>query len=272
MTKSIVNAKEAEKVKEATKVYGFIGIPDTHSLETYLKWKQINYERVHVNPLKIEDFFAETDCDAKTPFDIPVLEEKGVFISGSSLIISILESQENFAKNNEFFSLEELKKRFPKIKVAWQTMESALNKFLYTQEKVMNRCWTLHPIQDKLDEHMDKETLRFHKITKRANKARTLADEELKPLLLHSMHLDYTQSFRNTSKFYENVDLPVYSKHLTLASYAHARRSNYKDYLSGRKKVIESGEIGADHGTLMGFESEGIWNEIASKIADLGLG
>lgn len=79
-------------------------------------------------------------------------------------------------------------------------------------------------------------------------------------------------SFRNTLKFYENVDLPVYSKHLTLASYAHARRGNYKDYLDGRKKVIESGEKGADHGTLMGFESEGIWNEIASKIADLGLG
>ena len=53
MTKSIVNAKEAKKVKEATKVYGFIGIPDTHSLETYLKWKQIQYERVDVNPLKI---------------------------------------------------------------------------------------------------------------------------------------------------------------------------------------------------------------------------
>jgi len=42
--------------------------------------------------------------------------------------------------------------------------------------------------------------------------------------------------------------------------------------LAGRKKVIESGEKGADHGTLMGFESEGIWNDIASKIADLGLG
>ena len=66
--------------------------------------------------------------------------------------------------------------------------------------------------------------------------------------------------------------MPLYSKHLTLASYAHARKSNYKDYLSGRRKVIESGEKGADHGTLMGFESEGIWNEIASKIADLGPG
>ena len=131
--------------------------------------------------------------DARTPFDIPVLEEDGVYISGSSLAISILESQENFARNNEFFSLEELKKRFPKVKVAWQTMESALNKFLFTQEKVMNRCWTLHPVQDKLDVDMDKQTLRFHKITKRANKARTLADEELKPLLLHTMHLDYSQ-------------------------------------------------------------------------------
>ena len=67
MTKSIVNAKEAEKVKEATKVYGFIGIPDTHSLETYLKWKQIQYERVDVNPLKIEEFFAETDCGKLNP-------------------------------------------------------------------------------------------------------------------------------------------------------------------------------------------------------------
>ena len=121
------------------------------------------------------------------------MEEDGVYISGSSLAVSILESQENFARNNEFFSLEELKKRFPKVKVAWQTMESALNKFLFTQEKVMNRCWTLHPVQDKLDVDMDKETLRFHKITKRANKARTLADEELKPLLLHTMHLDYSQ-------------------------------------------------------------------------------
>jgi hypothetical protein len=62
MTKNIVNAKETEEVKAATKVYGFIGIPDTHSLETYLKWKKIQYERVDVNPLKIEEIFSETDC------------------------------------------------------------------------------------------------------------------------------------------------------------------------------------------------------------------
>ena len=79
MTKNIVNAKEAEEVKAATKVYGFIGIPDTHSLETYLKWKKIQYERVDVNPLKIEEIFSETDCGKnltpllppiKTPFNL----------------------------------------------------------------------------------------------------------------------------------------------------------------------------------------------------------
>ena len=59
--KTIVNAKEAEQAK-ATKVYGFIGIPDTHSLETYLKWKQIPYELEEINLLKIEDIFAETNC------------------------------------------------------------------------------------------------------------------------------------------------------------------------------------------------------------------
>ena len=62
MTKNIVNAKEAEEAKAVTKVYGFIGIPDTHSLETYLKWKKIQYERVDVNPLKIEEIFSETEC------------------------------------------------------------------------------------------------------------------------------------------------------------------------------------------------------------------
>ena len=58
-SKNMVSAKEETS---ATKVYGFIGIPDTHSLETYLRWKNIPFERVEVNPLKIESIFADTDC------------------------------------------------------------------------------------------------------------------------------------------------------------------------------------------------------------------